>query len=150
MNSKIVFVVLLVLAGAIIFGVSAKKKRETSTIASSSTIANVQASPIMPQAKTVGAVEVEIKPISIEQEKDVSIAVSMNTHSVELDYDFLTIATLTDGRGNAYKPTRWTGNTGGHHLNGELIFDPLTDMPKELTLTLDGVDSNVETFIWQF
>lgn len=149
MNSKIFFLMLLVLAGAIIFGLSAKQKQKTSAIASSDSIVNTQVIPYPPQNKTMGAVEVEVKPVSIQPGKDIVFELSMNTHSVELNYDYTQITKLTDDSGNSYKPTTWTGGSSGHHLSGQLIFASLNGSPKQLTLTLDGVDNITEGFSWE-
>jgi len=149
MNSKIFFVLILILAGVVIFGMTAKSKREITAIPSSKATSTVQTSPFAPQTKAMGAVEVEVKPVSIERDKDIVFELSMNTHSVELNYDYTQIATLTDDSGNSYKPKQWTGGSSGHHLSGQLIFTPLNGNPKELTLTLDGVDNKVESFSWQ-
>ena len=149
MNSKIFFVLILILAGVVIFGMTAKSRQEISAISSSNTTSTAQTSPFAPQTKTMGAVEVEVKPVSIEREKDMVFELSMNTHSVELNYDYTQIATLTDDFGNSYKPKRWTGGSSGHHLSGQLIFAPLAENPKKLTLTVDGVDNKVESFSWQ-
>lgn len=149
MNSKIFFAVLLVIVGVAIFGLSAKQKQEISTTTSSKIDANAQVSGLSSQTKTIGAVEVEIKPVSVTSGKETIFDVSMNTHSVELNYDYIQIATLTDEQGNVYKPIKWTGGDSGHHLEGELIFDAFLQNPKELTLTLEGIDNKSETFIWK-
>lgn len=149
MNSKIFFVILLVIAGVAIFGLSAKQKQETSDAVSSKIETNEQVTAQSSQTKTMGAIEVEIKPVSVVQGKDIVFEVSMNTHSVELNYDYTQIATLTDDRGNSYKPIKWTGGNSGHHLEGELIFAALPQNLKELTLILEGIDNKVESFIWQ-
>jgi len=149
MNSKIFFVILLVLAGVVIFGMTAKSKQEISATASPQTELNTQTSSLTPQTKTMGAVEVEVKPVSTQPGKDIVFELSMNTHSVELNYDYTKITTLTDDLGNSYKPTKWTGGSSGHHLSGQLIFAPFPGNTKELTLTLDGVDNKIESFSWQ-
>jgi hypothetical protein len=149
MNSKIFFIILLVLAGMVIFGISAKQKQEISEKTSSTIETNVHASGISSQSKTMGAVEVEVKPVSIQPGKDIVFELSMNTHSVELNYDYTQIAMLTDDSGNTYKPTAWTGGSSGHHLSGQLIFASLNGDPKQLTLTLEGVDNETEDFSWQ-
>ncbi|PIZ47986.1 hypothetical protein CO180_03010 [candidate division WWE3 bacterium CG_4_9_14_3_um_filter_41_6] len=151
MNSKIFFVILLVIAGVVIFGISAKQEQEISATASTTIEAgsHSQNSGLLTQTKTMGAVEVEVKPVSVVFGKEVVFEVSMNTHSVELSYDYTKIATLTDELGNSYKPTKWTGGNSGHHFTGELVFEPLLENPKELTLILEGVDNKSETFSWQ-
>lgn len=149
MNSKIFFIILLVLAGVVVFGISAKQKQEASATTSPTIETNVQASGISSQSKTMGAVEVEVKPVSIQPGKDIVFELSMNTHSVELNYDYTQIAMLADDSGNTYKPATWTGGNSGHHLSGQLIFTPLNGDPKQLTLTLEGVDNETEDFSWQ-
>ena len=149
MSSKIFFVILLVIAGAVIFGLSAKQKQEASAIDSPKIETNARTLGLSPQTKTMGAVEVEVKPVSVTSGKEVVFEVSMNTHSVELNYDYTKIATLTDDRGNSYKPTQWTGGASGHHLKGKLLFARLSEKPKEVTLTVDGVDNKAESFSWQ-
>lgn len=149
MSSKIFFVILLVISGAVIFGLSVKPKQGASATTASEIETNAQTSGLSPQTKTMGAVEVEVKSVSVALGKEVIFEVSMNTHSVELNYDYTKIATLTDDRGNSYKPTKWTGGNSGHHLEGELFFDALPQNPKELTLTLEGIDNKSETFIWK-
>lgn len=149
MNSKIFFIILIVLAGVVIFGISAKQKQKISVTTTPKTETRAQISSLTPQTKTMGAVEVEVKPVSTQPGKDIVFEVSMNTHSVELNYAYAQIATLTDGLGNSYKPTKWTGGNNGHHLSGQLIFGPLSENPKELTLTFSGVDNKVESFSWQ-
>lgn len=149
MNSTIFFILILILTGAVVFGLSAKQKQGISATTSSKTETNVQTSLGTSQTKTMGAVEVEVKPVSVVSGKDVVFELSMNTHSVELNYDYMQIVTLTDEGGNSYKPTKWTGGNSGHHLEGELLFDAFPQNPKELTLTLEGVDNKTEAFFWQ-
>jgi len=139
MNSKLFFIILLFLSGAVIFGLTVKPKQKIAAIIPT----------LSSQARNMGAVEVEIKPISVMPGKNVAFEISLNTHSVELNYDYTQIATLTDDRGNSYKPTKWTGGNSGHHVKGELLFAALPKNPKELTLTLEGVDNRVEVFVWQ-
>lgn len=150
MNTKIFFIILLVLAGAIIFGVSAKQRQEISATASVKTETGSQISMLTPQTKTMGAVEVEIKPVSVAPGQEAVFELSMSTHSVELNYDYTQIATLSDDQGNSYKPTTWTGGNSGHHLSGQLIFAPFSENPKELTLVFNGIDNETESFVWKF
>lgn len=149
MNTKMFFVILLVIAGAVIFGLSAKPKQEISAATSSKIETSEQVAAQSSQTKSMGAVEVEVTPKTIESGKDIVFQISLNTHSVELDYDYTKIATLADEQGNTYKTTTWTGGNSGHHLEGELVFAALSQSPKELTLTLEGIDNKSETFIWK-
>ena len=149
MNSKLFFIILLVLAGAVVFGLTTKPKQKLAATTSAKAELSDQSSTLASQTKTMGTVEVEVTPISVVSEKDTVFELSLDTHSVELNYDYTQIATLTDDHGNSYKPTQWTGGNSGHHLEGELLFPPFPENPKQLTLTLDGVDNKSEAFTWQ-
>ena len=149
MNSKLFFTILLVLIGAVVFGLTTKPKQKLATTTSVRTESSDQASTIASQTKIMGAVEVEVTPISVVSGKDVVIVLSLDTHSVELNYDFTQIAILTDDRGISYQPIQWTGGSSGHHLQGELIFEPFPENTNQLTLTIEGIDNETEDFSWQ-
>ncbi|OGC52385.1 hypothetical protein A2982_00825 [candidate division WWE3 bacterium RIFCSPLOWO2_01_FULL_39_13] len=150
MNSKIFFIILLVVAGVVVFGLTAKSKQGLPATKPSPSLDNARGTTTLSsQTKTMGVVEVKITPVSVVSGKDVVFELSLNTHSAELNYDYTQIATLTDDHGNSYKPTQWTGGNSGHHLEGELLFPPFPENPKQLTLTLDGVDNKSEAFTWQ-
>lgn len=66
--------------------------------------------------------------------------VSMNTHSVELEYDMTKIATLRDDQDRTYAVKDWNGAAGGHHREGSLTFEvPAGPAPKWLELNLAGI-----------
>jgi hypothetical protein len=149
MNSKLFFIILLVLIGAVVFGLTTKPKQKLSTTTSAKAESSDQSSTLASQTKTMGSVEVEVTPASIVSGKGIVFELSLDTHSVELNYDYTQIAVLTDDRGNSYQPTQWNGGSSGHHLQGELIFEPLSENPNQLTLTLEGIDNKSEAFTWQ-
>lgn len=70
-----------------------------------------------------------------EQASSTSIrfAVSMDTHSVDLDkYDLSTLATLRNDKGQQIAATTWDGPSGGgHHRAGTLVF-PAADNGKPM------------------
>lgn len=149
MNSKVLFILLLIIAGVAVFGLTAKPKTEASLAVSASTQEGEQSDKLATVSKTMGVVSVDITPTSMEAGKEIVFDVVMNNHSVDLGYDYTQIAALTDDRGNTYKPTQWTGNSGGHHVRGQLIFSVLSDKPQQLTLTLNGVDNETADFSWE-
>lgn len=100
------------------------------------------------QTKPFGAVQVEIIPIQLQSEKETIFSMSINTHSVDLGFNYLEIAHLTDELGNSYKALSWSGGNGGHHLRGELTFEPLGKSARKVTLGLSGIDGVTETFSW--
>jgi len=143
MNPKLFFIILLFLGGVIVFGLTARPSSPVPPSTNSPVTPSLQT-----QSKTMGVVTVEITPISVSPGKDLKFELDLNNHSVDLSYDYTKIATLTDDRENSYQPPQWTGNSSGHHVKGELIFPALPGIPKQLTLTLNGVDNKSAIFVW--
>lgn len=101
-----------------------------------------------------GGVLVEVTPLNLRSPGEgLDFQISMDTHSVELDYDLLAIATLTDDQGNTYQPTAWDGPRGGHHMSGILGFNSAADILRpgiaflELELR-DIAGVAIRTFRW--
>lgn len=148
MNSKLFFIFILVVTAVAVLGLTLKPKQESS-MAASANIQDIAEPKLLTLHKTMGVVSVEVTPVSVEMGKELVFDLTMNNHSIDLDYDYAQIASLTDDQGNSYKPIQWTGNSSGHHVKGELIFPVLSDKVKQLTLTLKGVDNKTEDFNWQ-
>ncbi len=91
---------------------------------------------------TENNVEFQVTPLS-SSEFDISI----NTHSVELDFDLAEISALYDDIGNAYKPLKWEGSPpGGHHRSGILKFPQISKNAKAIKLII--IDSTEREFSW--
>ena len=56
----------------------------------------------------MGAVEVQVTPLQLTPGKQPVFKISPNTHSVELNYDYSKINTLTDNEGTTYQAENWT------------------------------------------
>lgn len=149
MNSKIFFIILLVIAGAAVFGLTVKSETESSLAVSANVQENIQFDKLATISKTMGVVSVDITPASMEAGEEIVFDVVMNNHSVDLGYDYMQIATLTDAQGNTYKPKEWAGNSSGHHVSGRLIFPDMLNQVEKLTLTLNGVDNETADFSWE-
>ena len=100
------------------------------------------------QLKTMGAVEVEAVPISLEPDSNMKFQLTLNTHSVELTYDLVNIVKAQDDKGGIYKSVAWSGEQGGHHLSGELLLEPISSEAKQITLIINGIDNQTENFVW--
>jgi hypothetical protein len=78
--------------------------------------------------------------------------VALETHSIDLDYDFASISVLHDDAGNDYPAAAWEGPRGGHHLSGVLRFagaqQILASSPKQLELRIHGVAGMDRSFRW--
>jgi hypothetical protein len=102
-----------------------------------------------PQTDDQASVEVEIIPVKLGTKESANVfAVSFNTHSVSLDYDFAKISVLKDDLGNFYSAVRWNGESGGHHLSGELVFPKIDAGAKSVQLEINGVGGVKRTFSW--
>ena len=152
MNSRVLIVGLV---AVIVFGVFLFKgaKDNESSVQGVETQASVvderTTDTLGSQTKSMGAVEVEVTPTNVKPGSNMVFDVSLNTHSVELDYDYTEIAHIEDDFGNKYKATEWTGEKGGHHLGGTLSFDALEQQANKVSLTFSGIDSQDATFEWQ-
>lgn len=111
--------------------------------------------PYQPQTDGQGAVTVNITPLNLDQPDDsLKFDVSLETHSVELDMDLATLATLTTDTGISVTSTLWDAPRGGHHVEGVLSFPsqkdgkPVLDGAKQITITITGVDNATRAFTW--
>lgn len=105
--------------------------------------------PYASQEFQFGQVAVAITPEQLAAGQRVIFRVTLNTHAVDLNYDFSQIAVLEDETGNRYRLLEWTGENGGHHLQGELVFEPLSAKTRQITLSLTGIDDQSREFTWE-
>lgn len=101
------------------------------------------------QTKSFGAVDVEVIPEPLLVGQEAVFNVSLNTHSVELDYDYIQIANVTDDQGNSYRALAWDGGRSGHHLKGKLSFEALKEGIESIVLTISGIDNQTRSFAWR-
>jgi len=142
MSTKYFLIILVILAVMIGYGYIDKSSRNVTA----SSVSNQQAKILEPIIKTMGAVEVEVVPTKLNPGEDGLLTLKLNTHSVDLDYDFIDIAAVTDDLGNSYSVSEWTGGRGGHHQNGDLKFGKIDPKAKSLVLTLSGIDNTNDEF----
>ena len=70
-----------------------------------------------------GDVTVEVTPVRVDA-SGAEFEIAFDTHSVELDFDVAQSSQLRVGD-TRWKPGRWDGSdTGGHHREGTLTFNP--------------------------
>ena len=95
-----------------------------------------------------GDVEVGVLPKIFGNE--VEFKITLDTHSVELNYDIMEATELIYDAGKAQKASRWSGDApGGHHREGVLKFDFSTPAPKTLILKIKEVGGVKErVFKW--
>lgn len=100
-------------------------------------------------SKQFGSVEITLEPNKLVANETMVFTMAINTHSGSLDYDWTKIVNTKDNMGNEYKVTGWTGETGGHHLKGELVFEELKAEAGEVVLTINDVDGATENYVWK-
>lgn len=132
--------------------VSSSNSNTANTISSSVNSLNSSvnnSTPSRQQTATMGAVTVDIEPITLGVTEEKSIfSVAFNTHSVELDFDFTEIIVLEDDLGNAYKALEWTGNSGWHHVSGDIIFPQINANASQVIVTINEIEGQSKTFTW--
>lgn len=105
------------------------------------------------QTNDKAAVIVQVTPLNLHDRSapTLDFEIVLDTHSVELDDDLITIATLSNTTGEKVQPAKWDGPAGGgHHREGTLSFPQLKNRGQVLTLTLRGIaDIPERTFIWK-
>ncbi len=124
----------------------------TNTISSSTNALNSKASDSTSsrqQTAAMGAVTVDVEPkiLDVKSENNV-FSVAFNTHSVELDFDFTKIITLEDDLGNLYEALEWTGNSGWHHVSGDIIFPKISNGAQKVSLTINSIEDLSQIFEW--
>ncbi len=90
----------------------------------------------------------DVDPLPFSSNEPVKFDVSMNTHSVALDFDPAQISTLiVDGK--EIKPTGWSGSgPGGHHRSGTLAFPAIGKAPKNIKLVMKNAAGADRIFEW--
>ena len=95
-------------------------------------------------------VTVEITPVILSDEENVKFSISLDTHSVALDKDLEDISVLIDDKNYEYKPILWSGEIGGHHLEGNLSFPKLQEGTKSVKLVIKEIGDTDRVFAWNF
>ncbi len=101
------------------------------------------------ESSTAGVVEVTAVPKELSAGREMIFTLDLNNHSMELDYDYTEMAIVVDNEGNIYRPTRWIGGSGGHHVSGDLIFEKLSGKAKSVGLNIKGIDNKNVVFDWE-
>lgn len=114
------------------------------------------------QQQDLGAVTLWVEPVVVVPAEKIVFQVSMDTHSVNLEYDFTQVMSLTDSLEIKYAATEWDGGRGGHHLSGRLVFKPIGEQELlakninqqlvadlySMNLDVQGVDEQSAFFVW--
>ncbi|OGH15136.1 MAG: hypothetical protein A2860_00065 [Candidatus Levybacteria bacterium RIFCSPHIGHO2_01_FULL_37_33] len=153
-NKNIIILSLVVLGVAIGFGVFVigknNQKGATDIQTSSQPAQQVQTinNGYKKQQNQDAEVTVEVTPLKLSSKENAEFAIVLNTHSVNLDKSLKEITVLEDDKGNIYNPISWSGGTGGHHIEGNLVFLPFSNKTKSVKLTIKQIGRVDRIFKW--
>ena len=146
---KKIFIFMVLIGLAFVLGLKTDKSKSQKQVVLSNEVVTDVPEELPEIVKQAGAVEVKVKPVQLEADKNMVFEVGLNTHSVELGFDLVESVSLEDNLGNNYQPETWSGGKGGHHLSGELTFGQLKSKAKNINLSLDGIESQSVNFEWE-
>ncbi len=152
MKRKLVFIFsVLVLSFIVIQSFGGKTEKKVLGKAKEQEVVSKVAenSGLQSQLKEMGAVTLELTPVQLETNKEVLFNLELNTHSVELDYDYTKIIKMYDQNRDEYLVKEWTGEAGGHHLSGQVVFAELKDTVTSVTIEIEGIDNQSGSFNWK-
>ncbi len=103
------------------------------------------------QSNRQKGVTVAVEPTQLAPGREGKFKIKMNTHSVELNHDMSSVATLVDDNGHRYRPQNWDGSPpSGHHRSGTLQFPELEGNPNSIKLILTNIAGVPERiFTWK-
>jgi len=104
------------------------------------------------QKSSSGGVTVAVTPQNlVASAKSWDFKVVLDTHSGELNDDFVKTTTLLDDKGGRHVPVQWEGaGPGGHHREGVLKFKPVSPTPATVDLQIKRMgEANPRSFRWQ-
>lgn len=139
-NKKIILFAILAVAGIAIAYFLLPKNNEN----------KIQtASPQQTTENKEAGVSVEVTPIDFAPAEPIKFQIAFTTHQGDLNFGLTKQAILYDGQNRQYLPISWDGGSGGHHLEGILIFPALTEETKNIKLIIKGVyDVPERIFEW--
>lgn len=92
-----------------------------------------------PQINDEAGVSIEAAPIEFSAAGPVKFNIIFTTHQGDLGFDLLKQAALFDNQGREYAPQSWDGGSGGHHLQGALIFPALPAATTKMRLVIKNI-----------
>lgn len=115
---------------------------------------NKSQKPILPvsyktKSDDQGGVIIEVTPekLGINEPQNI-FEVKLNTHSVDLAFDFTKVMVLVDDLDNSYPALKWEGGQGGHHLTGKVIFPKLKTGVQKVILKMTQIGGMERSFSW--
>jgi hypothetical protein len=148
---------LVIILGLTLSACGTTQKPATPEQSSSTLVPQPSVSQDLNRSDAQGAITIDVKPDNLSSPGDTLVfEISMNTHSIDLNMDLATLATLTTDNGHTIRATLWDAPRGGHHVSGMLSFPAnvdgklILDGTTKLTLTIKDVDAPQRVFSWDF
>lgn len=133
--------IVAVVGAVVVLRAVADSPSSPSSLADRDETANSAALPA--RAVTIGAVDVVIEPIRIDETAAV-FRVVMDTHAEELSADLATMS-LLEVDGVQWRGASWSGDPpGGHHREGKLTFEAGGPAAGSAVLSIGGFSAPVE------
>ncbi len=151
-NIKILPLVILAFAiGFLVFVIGKNNQKSVTDIQTSnksSQQVRTENSKYATQQNQEAEVTVKVTPLKLFSKENPEFDIILDTHSVNLDKLLKDISVLEDDKGNIYNPISWSGGTGGHHIEGKLVFQSLSEGAKSVRLTIKGIGGVDRIFRW--
>ncbi|OGH15662.1 MAG: hypothetical protein A3C22_00105 [Candidatus Levybacteria bacterium RIFCSPHIGHO2_02_FULL_37_10] len=150
-NIKILFLIILGIAmGFLVFTIGKNNQKNSLTDKQVQSVQKVgkESSGYAKQEAQNAEVAVEVIPLKLSSEENTEFDISLSTHSVNLDKSLKEISVLEDDKGNIYNPISWSGEIGGHHAKGNLVFPPFSKDAKSIKLTIEQIGKADRIFNW--
>ena len=149
---KILGITLVALLGLVLAACSGSANPAPAAPASSAPGDTAPSGTDLTQSNEEAAVTVKVTPLNLADPSAATLdfEIALDTHSVDLAFNMMAIATLRSDAGEEAQPMKWNGPAGGgHHMSGTLSFPQMKERGRSLTLVLRGVANVPErTFVW--
>lgn len=146
-NKNILYIILTLIFIALSIGILTYvlTNRDKAT---GSEIDEVNSSNLETISQKSGTIEITATPKLTDSRYEFDI--TLDTHSIELNYDLISLSSLTNENGQTVKPSGWKGDKpGGHHRKGKLFFPSFPGKPKVLNLSINGIEGEDVNFKWE-
>jgi hypothetical protein len=137
---KYLTILVVILSGLIIAGCSSQAASAPIDVTSTPALKPASAGDLT-RTNDEAMVLVEVTPLNLDDPVAATLdfQIAMNTHSVDLNYDLISMASLQNDAGEEVQPTKWDAPLDGHHVNGTLSFPTIENRGSALTLILRGI-----------
>lgn len=150
---NIIILILLIIAGFLIYGYLKSRPNPANgqnTQTQQPPANQNQSANLETKTNTAGGLVVDVTPIDLKPDNQIKLEIKFTTHQGDLNFDLLKQALLVDDKNQPYVPLSWDGGSGGHHLEGALIFPAVASDAKRIKLIIKNIyDIPEREFEWE-